>query len=266
MAATQFFLTTTALVEAIVTSQQPSVYDTYSSPDGQWQMRVMTYEYAQVDANANGETHAYEQLLLTELSSGQEIPVATQLQSCGGLGAAGLEGLFWSENSHYFYYTDSREGMPDGCGGFWQQPIYRLEISTLQGESMGGGTLSPDGTKLDAWQERELIVRDVNEGTEIVRLPFADVQPGIPASGALLWSPDSQSLVAIQAESYCPLSGQSVLSHVDLTTGESTLLLESESPTFGNGTWEEANELILLDEEGKGWIYTLDDGQLEPVP
>lgn len=131
---------------------------------------------------------------------------------------------------------------------------------------MGGGTLSPDGTKLATWQEGELIVREVNEGTEIVRLPSTDMQLDMAASGALVWSRDSQSLVTIQAESYCPLSGQSILSHVDLSTAESTVLLESELPTFGNGTWEEANELILLDEEGKSWIYTFDDEQLEPVP
>ena len=40
--------------------------------------------------------------------------VETQLLYCGGIGASGLEGKFWSPDSRFFYYTNAREGWPDG--------------------------------------------------------------------------------------------------------------------------------------------------------
>ncbi len=44
------------------------------------------------------------------------------------------------------------------------------------------------------------------------------------------------------------------------------ILLESEAPTFGGAAWNKNNVLVLSDENGKGWVYTFDGQELEPVP
>jgi Tol biopolymer transport system component len=226
---------------------------------------VLIYDCARIDTNPDADENAYEQLKLTDVGSGDEKIIETQLQNCGGLGAAGLEGLFWSPNSRYFYYTDAREGVPDGCGGFWQKPIIRFDIDTSTSEHLGGGPVSPNGTKIAAWQENELIIWDVNEGNETGRISPITLNFE-SATGPIVWSPDSQALVYIQTESFCPVSGNSSVIYVDLSTLEQEILLESESPTFGSGDWDEKNELILFDANGNQWVYTLDTQKLEPLP
>jgi hypothetical protein len=264
--ATRFSATLDAIAVAIVTVQSPRVYDSYTSPDGQWQAEVVIYDCIKVDP-ASADENAYEQLRLGHLSSGEEKVIDTQLQYCGGLGAAGLEGLFWSPNSRYFYYTDGREGVPDGCGGYWQRPILRYEMDTSGIEELGGGTLSPDGTKLATWQGKELVIRDVNEGEELGRFAYEFVNLELESGpGAIVWSPNSQALVYILAQSYCPLSGRSAVVLVDLPAMEQTIVLESESPTFGGATWDEVENLTLLDEAGNEWIYTFSTRELEPQP
>jgi hypothetical protein len=228
-------------------------------------VEVIIYDCIKVDPSPNADANAYEQLVLVEESSVEITVIDTQLQNCGGLGAAGLEGLFWSQNSHYFYYTDAREGVPDGCGAFWHKPVFRLDTNTRMSEWLGGGPVSPDGTKIAAWQENELIIWDANEGNEMGRiLPITLNSES--ATGPIVWSPDSQALVYIQTESFCPVSGNSSVIYVDPSTLEQEILLESESPTFGSGDWDEKNELILFDANRNQWVYTLDTQKLEPLP
>jgi Tol biopolymer transport system component len=204
------------------------------------------------------DENAYEQLRLAQVGSANTEIADSQLQVCGGLGAFGLAGLFWSPNSRYFYYTSAREDAPDGCGGFWEPPILRFDVTTLKSENLGGGTPSPDGTKLVTWLEKDLLVWDVNAG-EIARIPaFAS---GV-GTGPLIWSPDSQSLVYVQVDSYCPLSGTSYVIRIDLPESKQTLLLESETPSFGSATWENQNELCLQDENGDEWVYDFTSEEL----
>jgi hypothetical protein len=261
---TEFWVTTTAVVEAIVGTQQPRRFDSYLSPEGQWLAEVLIYDCIKIFPQPDADDNAYEQLRLVERSSG-EIKVADgQLLGCGGLGAAGLEGLFWSQNSRYFYYTDAREGVPDGCG-YWQRPIRRLDINTWSITDLGSGFLSPDGTRIAAWDEKELVIWDVNEGEEAGRISptILNAETG---NGPVVWSPDSQAFVYIQPESFCPVSGNSIVVHVDTSTLEQKLLLESASPTFGGASWNRNNVLILVDENGDQWVYTFDEQKLEPSP
>lgn len=263
--ATEFWVTSTAIVEAVVGTQTPRTHATYISPDGNWQAEVVIYDCVKVDPSPEADSNAYEQLRLVERGSGDIKAADGQLQNCGGLGAFGLEGLFWSQNSRYFYYTAAREGVPDGCGGFWQRPIRQLDIGTLGIAELGGGSLSPDGTKIASWQGNELVIWDVNEGNQAgVTSPIVlNTETG---TGPIVWSPDSQALVYLQAESYCPLSGNSLVVHATLSTLQQEVLLESEAPTFGGADWNKNNVLVLSDENGKEWVYTFDDRKLEPVP
>jgi hypothetical protein len=214
-----------------------------------------------VEARPDADENAYEELRLLA-AGGQEKSVHSQLQSCGCLGAAGLEGLFWSANSRYFYYTDARAGVPDGCG-YWQKPIFRLDIRNLHTELLGGALLAPDRTKLAAWQEKELVIWDVDEGKIASRIPAHAPNFEI---GPVAWSPESNALVYVQTESSCPASGTAYLVQADSATGEQTRLLEFESPTVSRLDWAAPEELRLFDENGRQWGYTFGTQDLEPMP
>src|SRR6266498_724292 len=155
--ATEYAITSTAIVETILSTAQPRIYKSYASPDGKWQAEISIYDCAKVDPSPNADKNAFEQLQLIGVVGGKKKPVDNQLRNCSGLGAAGLEGLYWSSNSRYFYYTDAREGMPDGCG-YWEKPTLRLDSNTLQIDRLGSGPLSPDGTKIVTWQGKELVI------------------------------------------------------------------------------------------------------------
>lgn len=226
---------------------------------------ILIYDCIKVDPRPDADANAYEQLRLVERSSGEITVADGQLQSCGGLGAFGLEGLFWSQNSRYFYYIDSREGVPDGCGAYWQKPILRLDLNTLRTENLGAGFLSPDRTKIAAWHETELVIWNADKGNEAERFSPTILNTEI-GMGPVIWSPDSQSLVYIQAESFCPVSGNSSVVHVDASTLEQNLLLQSESPTFSGASWDKKNELVLFDENGGQWVYTFDTQEFKPLP
>jgi hypothetical protein len=262
LSATEYAITSTAIVEAILSTTQSRIYKSYPSLDGKWQAEISIYDCVHVDANPDGGENAYEELQLIEVDSGEKQLVDSQLRNCSGLGAAGLEGLYWSSNSRYFYYTDAREGMPDGCGTP-EKPIRRLDISTLEIESLGSGPLSPDATRIVTWRGKELVIWDVNEGIEVARLSLPMPNTG---SGNIAWSPDSQSFVYVQPESYCPLSGKSQLVRVDVSTLEKETLLESEKPTFGGVSWDTPNEIKLSDENEKQWSYDLGSKELKPLP
>lgn len=246
------------IAATVIAISEPRIYSSHLSPDGKWRAEVVIYDCVAV---GGVDENAYEQLRLIQVDSGVEKIADSQLQYCGGLGAFGLAGLFWSANSRYFYYTNAREGVPDGCG-YWERPIIRLDVSNLELKHLGGGSRSPDGTKLATWWGQELVIWDINEG-EIARISAMALDA---ETGAIAWAPDSQALVYVQFASYCPLSGKSYVVRFDLPALEQTLLLESESPTFGNATWAALNELTLSDENGKEWRYHFTTQELRQVP
>jgi len=171
------------------------------------------------------DEYAYEQLRLVQVSGGEEEIIASQLRYCGGLGAVGLDGL--------------------------HQDV----------EYLGGGAVSPDKSKLVAWVGQELVAWDVNGG-ETARVPTTAPHAG---AGPTAWSPDSEALVYVQSASYCPVSGKSYVVRVDWSELSQTLLLESETPTFGGVSWDVPGELSLFDVQGKEWRYSFVTQELRPV-
>ena len=246
------------IAKTIVATKRPRLYGSYPSPDRKWQTEVLIYDCARITGE---EENAYELLKLIRLDDGVERVADSQLQYCGGLGAAGLAGLFWSPNSRYFYYTSAREGVPEGCG-YWERPITRLDAASLSSTYLGGGPRSPDGTKIATWQDRSLVVWDVN-GDEIGRVPATVMTAEV---GQIAWSPNSQSLVYAQIESYCPFSGKSYIIRLDLPSLKPTMLIESERPSLGNPSWENPDQLRLHDENGKEWRYAFSTKELKLSP
>lgn len=248
--------TRAALASTVVASSQPRRAESYSSPDGRWQAEVLIYACV---ATAENQENAYDQLNLIAASNGQSTVIADQLQSCGGLGAAGLAGLFWSPNSRFFYYTDAREGVPDGCG-YWAGSILRYDTQTQATVALGGGPRSPDGTKIATRQGAELVIWDIDQG-EIVRQPVLEPKR---IAGPLVWSPDSQALVYLQLTSICPPTGQTAVVRLDLPSGQQTLLLTSEDSTFQSVRWEAVDQIELYDENSQAWRYDFTTQTLTP--
>jgi len=263
--ATDFWVTSTAIVNSILTAEPGRVYRSYASPDQKWTAEIRIYDCVRVNTTTDADANAYEQLNLIENSSNIKRSADGQLQNCGGVGAVGLEGLYWSSNNQYFYYTDAGRGVPDGSCGYWERPVLRLDVGALKIEELGGGPVSPDRTKIATWQGKEIVVWDINMGTEIGR-----ISPYILNTemwmGPIVWSPDNQAFVYVQTESYCPPSGNSRVVRVDLPDLKQTILFESQTPTFGSAHWDEIHELRLFDESGKQWIYTFGNQKLEPLP
>ena len=238
--------------------QNPKLLSASLSPNGEWQAEITAYDCSPI--GDLGE-YAYEQLKLIRVVDKEEKIVDSQEIACGGLGAFGFEGLFWSSNSRYFYYTDAREGVPDGCG-YWVKPVLRLDTTSLTVHSLGGGLPSPDGMKLATWQGRELVLWDIDLG-EIGRV-LASAPTAL--TGPMAWSPDSQALVYLQLTADCPVSGVTYAIRLDLPELAQTILLESDSPSFAGVKWEASDELNLFDENGKEWRYHFATKAIEPVP
>jgi WD40 repeat protein len=251
---------TADLAATVMATQTPMLYASYPSPVGMWRMDITIYDCAKT---IEGNENAYEQLVLVNLISGEGQLADEQLQYCGGLGAYGFEGRYWSPDSQIFYYTSARQGVPDGCG-YWEPPLFRFNVNTLEIEDLGIGLRSPDGGKIVTWNssEQALVIWNINDD-EIARYPAFTSNAEI---GSITWSPDGQSLVYLQVDSWCPLSGKSYLVLVDISKPEQSLLLESEKPTFGSVEWDFKTELRLYDENGEEWQYNLLTDELTQVP
>lgn len=254
-----FEATNNAIGNAVMTASPPRLHGSYPSPDHQWRVEIIIYDCVQV---RGVDTNAYEQLMLIEVSTGTTEVVDSQLQNCGGLGAFGLEGRFWSPNSQFFYYTDAREGVPDGLCGYWERSFLRLDITNLSTQYLGMGTLSPDRTKLAAWQDSDFVVWSLDEG-ELARSPAL---PAEVAIGPIVWASDSEALVYLQTEEYCPPSGKSYVVRLDLPDLKPELIIESADPTFSSATWDVPDQINLSDEDGKVWTYDFETKELQPVP
>jgi hypothetical protein len=251
----------TALIAAVVTAQPALVAETYNSPNGRWRAELVRYECTQVVADV--DDFAYEQLTVSDLAGGGARVIEDQLQLCGGVGAGGLGGLYWSHDSRYFYYTDAREGVPDGgCLG-WYRPATRLEPTTGEKVGLVQGPMSPDGTWVAGIARPELVVWNRVTGV-VMHVPFA--MSGL-WTGAVAWGPDGKSLVYLQWTSDCvPNGGQSSVVRFDLDSRWQTIVLTSQAPTFDSIAWDAPNRLRLFDLDNHEWRYNFVDRTLTALP
>lgn len=238
----------------------PRLYAAYPSPDGRRRAEVHIFDCALFP---DGGEYAYDRLQIGDTAGGEARFIDGQLQSCGGLGAFGLAGLFWSPSGRYFYYTDAREGAPDGCG-YWSRPTSRVDTTDWTTADLGGGPLSPDGLLLAVWDERDLVVYEV-DGEEVGRVAAA---ADALALGPIAWSPDSRSLAFVQAAMFCipGQSGATTVGRVDVPSLTSRVLLRSEDPAFQDVKWDEPEMLRLTDDQGREWLFDIAGGELSAAP
>lgn len=116
------------LIATLMATTAPQSGEALASPDGQWRAEVVIY--ACTDLGTEG-TVSYEELKLIESATAAQRVITQQQINCGGLGAFGLAVLCWSTDSNLLYFTDAREGVPDGAGE-WQRPIFQFDLTTGQ--------------------------------------------------------------------------------------------------------------------------------------
>jgi len=243
----------------VVRRQSPAqLRSILESPDGQLRAQVITYGCTPVEGE--GE-YALDELVVETIASGEGWLAAEQLQVCGGLGAYGLEVLFWSPGSRRLYYTTAREGVPDGCG-LWLKPFSVVDMERRQASELGGGVLSPDGRSLALWRASDLVVWQLDEG-EVARFPLA-VQELPP--GPLAWAPDSSALAYLQISGVCQPEAPSHLVRVDLGSRLAHVLLTTSDPVLGGLEWMDGNLLTLWDAAGQRWEYDLAQSRLSRAP
>lgn len=246
-------------IASLVRSQAGAeVRSVLESPDGRLRAQVLTYGCTPVEGE--GE-YALDELVVETIASGERWLAAEQLQACGGLGAFGLETLFWSPGSRRLYYSTAREGVPDGCG-FWLKPFSVADTLSRQAEDLGGGVLSPDGRSMALWQSPDLVVWQLDEG-ETARIPRA-VQELPP--GPTVWAPDGSALAYLQFSGDCQPEPPSYLVLVSLGSRESITLLTLSDPVLGGLEWRDAGILTLWDEAGQRWEYDLAQSRLLRKP
>lgn len=227
----------------------PLLLTSLPSPDGRLRAEIVTYVCTPVEGE---QAYALDQLAIRGSNPDSPWVADEQLQACGGLGAYGLGGLYWSSDSQRFYYTPAREGVPDGCG-MWLPPIAFADVQRKIVRELGAGVLSPDGSILAVHQEAEILLWDVDLG-EIGRSPLAVPDIGL---GAVAWSPDGRALAYLQVRGDCMPEGKAHVVRLMLDGLKADLLLESESPVFGGLIWPDPGYLELVDADGGRWRLDL---------
>jgi len=239
------------LAATVVARATPFVLATYVAPGGLWVARVNVHGCVSI---ADEGEMAYEELVLQD-GSGSFV-ADEQLINCGGLGAFGLAGLYWSPDGRFLFYTTGREGVPDGCG-FWMPPVSQLDVLDRSVAYLGIAELSPDGRVLAAWRDTQLVLLPLDSGQiQPVELP----EPELPL-GALAWSPTSSMLAFLQVQNRCPISGASVFLSA-LEQPQPRLVFSPEDGQAAGLQWMGSDQLLILGEDGQGWIYDLESGAL----
>lgn len=207
-------------IDAVMAAAEPLVLQQVDSPDGAWQAVVTQYPCIYIDDV--GERLSYERLDIVDSSSDTVLLVAEQIINCQGLGAYGLAVRHWSGSGAYLYFTDAREGQPDGMASAWTPPIARYVVETASIEHLGQAALSMDGQWMATWAEDgiRLLATDSTEPNLYELMP-ADLQVI-----QVVWLPDSSGLIYVQADVAMGSVGRSTATHLDIATETQTILLD----------------------------------------
>lgn len=249
-----------ALVGTVSAASQPQVIETALPPDGSLLAQVIRYECTPV---GDADQFAYEQLLVGENSPAADaVVVDEQLQTCGGLGAFGLGNLFWTTSGRYLYYTDAREGQPDGLVCHLDRPLHRYDFESGEKLSFLRSVRSPAGDTLAIREGGDLILWDLELG-EIGRMPATIPGAFLAQAG---WDESGSWLLLLYNDNPdCTQAGKSYLVRADLPALTAEVLHEKDAPPFTFFTWEETGTVLLVDLEGGRWRFDPGTGSLSPA-
>ena len=237
------------------------------SPDEMLRAEVLVYECAPISDAALGtepQPMSLELLRVVDAAGEVEYQIDSQLLNCGGLGAFGLQPLFWGADGQTLWYTTAREGGPDGACRPWVRPMTRVDVTDWSVVTLDQAAVSPDGTKVAGWVNGELVVFDGNG--EIGRAVPVALPPNV---GPPVWSPDGAALAYLQFTSFCgETAGESAVGLVDATTFDSRVLITQSAPEFASVSWLETGQQLLLAGllDSARWTFDLATNTLAPAP
>lgn len=240
----------------LLTAVLPRIHGSYPSPDGNWEAQVIIYDCTSFNSEYP-EGNSLEQLVLINLTDSTQTVIDSQFIYCGGLGASGLEGRFWTSDSMFFYYTSAREGVPDGGCGSWVPPLLRFDITDPIPIHFGSPAVSPDETMIAVLVSGQLEIWETSGGQKAV---VQNLGSGT-TPGSITWSPDNQSVAYILSEIKC-LPGDTSLVVLELSDMEPEIVLVSENPMIVEVSWDDLNTLTLFDEGRNSWSFDLETRQL----
>ena len=248
-----------AQITAIKAAVIPETVQQFQDAASAYTIQVL--RYACVPPPGSDFEIALEELVVS-MPDGETFVADQQLLNCGGLGAFGYNGLFWSPDGRYFYFTEAREGVPDGgpCG-LWLPWLYRVNLFDRTTEQLpGNGPRTADDRHLVLWDGADFVLWDLN-GTEITR-------SAPPTSGYYLFSaaigPDgSRLLYVLRSDCFLP-EADSLVGLLDLVTFEHTVVLEAGPNGFTEANWQNENEAVLIDSNGKAFQVNLNTGEVKP--
>lgn len=235
----------------------PATLWSAESPDGQFRINIVAYECA---PHANGEGMTLEQIELIRTDGSFVGLLDETLFNCGELDTAGFEGLFWSPNSRYFYY--STKGISDDLFCYpYDLDLFRVDVSDGSSSVSNRGPVSPDGTRLVRLGETELTTMDLNTGEEVQ----SSLVDGTGYVKNAAWSLDGDQIAYLFTPSECVPYETAVLVLYKMERGEPTLLETIEENMFIHITWETPEDITLWDMQGRGWAYELETKNLTLV-
>ena len=109
---------------------------------------VLVYECAPISDPALGtepQPMSLELLRVVDAAGEVEYQIDSQLLSCGGLGAFGLQPLFWGADGQTLWYTTAREGGPDGACRPRVRPMTRVDVTDWSAVTLDQAVTSADG-------------------------------------------------------------------------------------------------------------------------
>lgn len=210
---------TEEVIAAVIAATEPEILQSLTAPDTLQRAEVTVYPCVDV----GGLETSYERLDVIDSKTGEAHLITEQVIYCGGLGAFGLGILRWSDNSAFLYFTDGREGAPDGLVINWTPPVLRVQPGDWQIERLGAGHFSRNNLWLATWSQGKISILPTNAadgGSDFPTLP-ADL-----LIMDVLWLPDDSGVIYIQTDE--PIaSSRSTVTHIDIETSEQTLLLDN---------------------------------------
>jgi WD40 repeat protein len=244
------------VVATIVAARVPEVIQSHTSPDGRWRVDVVAYP---CDEEATSVEHEkkLEQLILVDPQTGTETVVQSQRLTCGSaLGAAGLGGLFWSRDSEIFYYTDAREGVPDGGGGIcWDRPLWRMHVDEGKAEHHADvWARSRSGDQLAVVRKGEEIVVETLGGERISSAPI----PHDREACQIAWCPEGNTFAYLRTRDPFQPGPWDVVC-VDGQAGASNVALELQDTASVSMTWDSPTEITVSGlQNGERKTWTID--------
>lgn len=205
-------------IAAIIAAAEPTVIETQTVEN--YTATVTVYPCAEID----GQEFAYERLDVTNHTTNETRKAAEDLRVCHALGSFGLSILHFASSpaGDVLFYTDARRGSPDGLTLGWVRPVWRVNLSDFTVESIGQAISSMTGEELVKWDQTQISVVSVADGTST---DFPLMPPDLSIID-VTWLPLNSGVIYIQSDFF--MGGtRNTVTHIDLETMEQTVILDT---------------------------------------